>query len=196
MQLDLIVRTNTELHFPDADLRLSIIVGEAVQRLFRERARYVSCTCPLYNCRMLIRNTDTDNGSMDFLSEQAVAANLFPSADAAKSWLKTDEKTEVRQHCLLTRFTHTIHSPRYTHLNQEVARGIQSAQKAGVTGVPFFVVDDVRPLSHSMCTRRAVLIDFVAWCRNTRSRAHRIQRSSCRSSRRLSPANDAMVLRM
>jgi len=66
---------------------------------------------------------EQDNGSMDFLSEQAVAANLFPSADAAKSWLKTDEKTE------------------------EVARGIQSAQKAGVTGVPFFVVDDKYAIS-------------------------------------------------
>ena len=37
----------------------------------------------------------SDIGSVEFLAEQAAAADVFESEDAAKKWLETDELKEV-----------------------------------------------------------------------------------------------------
>ncbi|KAI5120065.1 hypothetical protein M0805_002627 [Coniferiporia weirii] len=66
---------------------------------------------------------DQDIGDRDFLSAQAVAADLFSSAEEATAWLDTDDKKE------------------------EVQNGIRHAQKQGITGVPFFVLNNKYAIS-------------------------------------------------
>ncbi|KII95542.1 hypothetical protein PLICRDRAFT_170182 [Plicaturopsis crispa FD-325 SS-3] len=61
-----------------------------------------------------------DIGSREFLSEQAVKAGVFSSVEECKEWLATDAKKQA----------------------SEVARGIRDAQLQGISGVPFFVVDE------------------------------------------------------
>jgi len=66
---------------------------------------------------------EQDVGNADFLAEQAVGAKLFPTAEDAKAWLATDEK------------------------KAEVASEIRDAQMKGITGVPFFVLNNKYAIS-------------------------------------------------
>jgi len=66
---------------------------------------------------------EQDIGDLEFLSEQAVSAGLFTTADEAKAWLATDEK------------------------KHEVTKEIRDAQMMGITGVPFFVINQKYAIS-------------------------------------------------
>jgi len=66
---------------------------------------------------------NADVGSPEFLATSAVEAGVFPTKEEAKEWVEGDE------------------------LRNEVTKGVRRAQMMGVSGVPFFLIDQKYAIS-------------------------------------------------
>ncbi|PAV18071.1 thioredoxin [Pyrrhoderma noxium] len=92
---------------------------------------------------------EQDIGDIDFLSTQASDVGLFPTSDDAKIWLESDEKKE------------------------EVQTAIQRAQMMGVSGVPFFILNNKYAISGAEESELFVEV-FERFCGKQNTRSNRI----------------------